>query len=640
MNNKIELKAISELEGMNFFIPNYQRGYRWTEQQVKDLLNDVEEHINKNNNGFYCIQPLVVKKSIINENEYSDELKKLDPSKKDTLISLTESLLSEHTRWEVIDGQQRLTTIFLILRNLQKKESSNLFSIEYETRAGSKDFLQNINDNEKYNNIDFYHISEANSTIQDWLKKFEGKNNVTSQFLNTLLTDVKFIWYESVDENPIEVFTRLNIGKIALTNAELIKALLLSNSNFEDSDFKSTRLQQQEIATSWDHIEYTLQNDEFWLFIHNIGYDKPTRIEFIFDIICNKNYMKLSDDDWKEIGDDEYKTFRYFYKVLKTKEEEKKGLLEIWKEVTDIFRIFNEWYNDLKLYHYIGYLLGDFWKKDKGQYSIDELLSKWKGAATKSDFIETTLCSKIKEGLKDCSDLNKQYEVNGNPKTQCRLLLLLFNIETVISQGKLLIENDRYNQAVFYKFPFHLFKKEKWDVEHIDSNTENPLDRHEDQKEWLMSTLLSIDKEDLRDRIMDFLKPSKPQEKNSFENLYTVIIESDESELSHSKLTQEEKNRIWNYTLLDARTNRSYGNSIFPTKRRVIIGKDQGKTFKVNEKFEVMEEKGAIAFIPPCTKNIFTKYYSTTVDSLREWTKKDAESYKLNIENTLKKFLK
>ena len=39
--NKIELKSINELLGMKFFRPLYQRGYRWTEQQVKDLLNDI-----------------------------------------------------------------------------------------------------------------------------------------------------------------------------------------------------------------------------------------------------------------------------------------------------------------------------------------------------------------------------------------------------------------------------------------------------------------------------------------------------------------------------------------------------------------------------------------------------------------------
>jgi uncharacterized protein with ParB-like and HNH nuclease domain len=43
--NKIELKFINELLGMNFYIPNYQCGYRWTKLQVKDLLNDIQEFI-------------------------------------------------------------------------------------------------------------------------------------------------------------------------------------------------------------------------------------------------------------------------------------------------------------------------------------------------------------------------------------------------------------------------------------------------------------------------------------------------------------------------------------------------------------------------------------------------------------------
>ena len=61
--NKIELKSVSELLGMKFFIPSYQRGYRWTEQQVKDLLEDIWEFTKKKKQEyeFYCLQPLVVK---------------------------------------------------------------------------------------------------------------------------------------------------------------------------------------------------------------------------------------------------------------------------------------------------------------------------------------------------------------------------------------------------------------------------------------------------------------------------------------------------------------------------------------------------------------------------------------------------
>lgn len=89
--NKIELKSLSELLRMKFFIPNYQRGYRWTEQQVKDLLSDIWEFSKKKKQEyeFYCLQPLVVKLM-------SEEVKH-------------KCNLNSNDEWyEVIDGQQRL----------------------------------------------------------------------------------------------------------------------------------------------------------------------------------------------------------------------------------------------------------------------------------------------------------------------------------------------------------------------------------------------------------------------------------------------------------------------------------------------------------------------------------------------------
>ena len=79
---KIKLVPIKEILNEKFYIPEYQRGYRWTSREVTDLLNDIAEFINNGRPGqTYCLQPLVVKR--------------LDAS------------------WEVIDGQQRLTTLWL-----------------------------------------------------------------------------------------------------------------------------------------------------------------------------------------------------------------------------------------------------------------------------------------------------------------------------------------------------------------------------------------------------------------------------------------------------------------------------------------------------------------------------------------------
>lgn len=127
-------------------------------------------------------------------------------------------------------------------------------------------------------------MAQARRTVNSWFKPDFDK----AAFLYKLKTKVKFIWYESVDEDPIKVFTRLNVGKIALTNSELIKALFLNRSNFAGKQKEAVRLMQQEIALEWDMIEYALQSDEFWLFLHDKGYDRPTRIDFIFDLICKK----------------------------------------------------------------------------------------------------------------------------------------------------------------------------------------------------------------------------------------------------------------------------------------------------------------------------------------------------------------
>ena len=619
MSNKIELKSISELHGMNFFIPDYQRGYRWTKQQVKDLLDDIQEFIKKDQGGFYCIQPLVVR-------ERKQETFKLIKNEAKDLDQIKNLLKGS---WEVIDGQQRLTTIHIFLSCLG---SANQYKIEYETRPDSMLFLTKIEDSEMGRNIDYYHIVEAKKQIVKW---FIGKDDgFKNKFTEALLDKVKFIWYESVDEDPIKVFTRLNIGKIPLTNSELIKALFLNKSNFKNADYEKIRLQQQEIASEWDTIENTLQNDEFWLFLNELKYDKPTRIDFIFDLMCEQKSPELSAEEKKDIGTDEYKTFRYFYYLFKKKadvdnKEADFDILEYWANIKLYFQTFQEWFNDLELYHYTGFLI-------EYKIGISDIIDEWnKPNRTKETFLSEYVKPKIKQKLSQCSDLVKQYEVNGNRKKQCRPLLLLHNIQTIISQNKTLIKTERYRLPVFYKFPFHLFKKEKWDVEHIDSHTENPLENETEQKEWLKASFIGITDEKLRGEIKAYLS-EKSEEKPKFEDLYTTIVSSS----TVNKLTDNEKDMLWNFTLLDESTNRSYGNAIFSAKRRVIIGKDQGKTITVEDDFEVKENEGAIAFIPPCTKNAFLKYYNPETNNLREWTKDDAEAYLNNIKTNLNDFLK
>ena len=64
MDNSIEQYAIGELlDGRYFYIPSYQRGYRWTDKQVDDLLRDLLCFANdtKDDYDFYCLQPIIAR---------------------------------------------------------------------------------------------------------------------------------------------------------------------------------------------------------------------------------------------------------------------------------------------------------------------------------------------------------------------------------------------------------------------------------------------------------------------------------------------------------------------------------------------------------------------------------------------------
>lgn len=641
----LELKSIAELQDLAFFIPDYQRGYRWTRQQVEDLLNDILEFSQKENAGIYCLQPLVVVR------KSSDE-QLLDKIHQANDLSEVKRLLNG--QWEVVDGQQRLTTIRLILEVLQHPR---FYDIKYATREKSAEFLNKIarqdTTQENEDNIDYHHISQAVIVIREWMEK---KN--TEKFLSVLLKQVKFIWYETQEENPKEVFTRLNIGKISLTNAELVKALLLNKSNFDSADDNKIRLWQQEISMEWDVMEYALQSSEFWLFLNKPNSERPTRIDFIFDMICHSDLLQCKNNNEKEAADD-YKTFRYFYHYLTVQKQQGIPMAQathtIWEKAQEIFQTLQEWFDDKELYHYIGFLIC------MGK-SVDEIYSQWTRYTAKSDFNKTYLMPEIKKSLRDTDIENTYYEVNtddkqkhnGGSKTNCRPILLLHNLQTVINQNRILSANAKYKNGVFYKFPFHLYKLEGWDVEHIDSNTENGLDSIQSQREWLLNAYFGLQDKTLRDQIQKFFKQyaGKAYEQSedsakqtARDEAFTELKHQIEDVGGNDRLSQNEKNKIWNFTLLDSSTNRSYGNAIFPAKRRIIIGKDQGKKFNsstIDENGQIVlgsAENSPSAFIPPCTRYVFLKYYNTASFDPNVWARNDAEAYKDNIIEVLKNFL-
>lgn len=644
MGNSIELKSVKDLLGMSFFIPNYQRGYRWEQTQVKDLLEDIWTFSKTRKEGeIYCIQPLVV-----SQKDEEDILKKCKEAK--SLEDIRRYLRDLRGTWNVVDGQQRLTTIYLILCFMKIKDR---YQIDYSTRKGSIDFLSKFGEEktkseliqEKYeDNIDFFFMYHAYEEIKSWFDNHDDDEK--DKFKETLLTDVKFIWYHVASDQEIPVFKRLNIGKIPLTDSELIKALFLNRGNFSFGG-KDVEYIQERIASEWDQIEYRLQDDEFWSFINNIDYEKPTRIDYILDLICEKNDLKIDNFEVKDLCNDSHKTFRYFFiafnqKLKNTEDKLKTQCVEdIWKKIKYYFQVFEEWYHDYRLFHYVGYLTSI-----SKPCKVSKLIDLYQRSSNKENFVED-IKSEIVEKLKAYSwlkNLNteddlKEYAFDQDDnasKQDCVCILLLHNIETIIQQNEKLVSESKYNLPNFTKFPFHLYKKENWQVEHIRPYSGDDLQDKDKQKIYLsLAKEYLPNEDDLIKKIDNFLS-----DKGNYD--FSSILEELNKTGGDNQLSDDDKNQLWNFVLLDEATNKEYGNQIFPVKRAFVINKEKGNKVKYiwkNGKIDNNEEIKEIAFVPPCTKNVFTKNYTNMPSSMVNWTKEDAELYLKDILYTLKDYI-
>ncbi len=558
MENILELKTISELQEYNFFIPSYQRGYRWSSKEVVELLNDISNFTprlvdeNSDEKTWYCLQPIVVKQI-------------------------------EKNKFEVIDGQQRLTTIYLILYYLNQdfveKKRDKLFELDYETRTDSKTFLNQLEEDvENKSNVDFFYITNAYKAISDWFEE-KGNNFDTGDFRSKFKFNSKVIWYLSNENDSISIFTRINIGKIPLTNSELIKALFLNSSNFQNQESK-LRLRQLEIATEWDNIENSLQNDKFWFFL-NQNSVTTNRIEFIFNLINEE-----------PDPNDNYDTFRYFSRKFSKGSNEE--LTKNWKEVKRYFQRFSEWFNERELYHKIGFLISTESTSIKELYKTSDNISK-------SEF-KGYLDSLIKNELKNI-DINELQYSDGK---DVRKVLLLYNILTMLASSK----DNSY-------FPFDLYKNEKWDLEHITSVKDKIPDKN--KKQWIEDAVVFIGNETKEEKALrKKINEWKEEDEDGFKILFERIVTYFNAELRED----DDINDLSNLTLLDSGTNRSYKNAVFPFKRKTIINRDkQG------------------IFIPICTKNVFLKYFSEYPPKISFWSQEDRENYENDLHNVLNSYL-
>ena len=286
---QICLKTLDELRvdsnsntPLKFWVPAYQRGYRWLPLQVTQLLDDIREFTLRRDpqpDEFYCLQPLVVK-------------------------------VRSNGEFEVVDGQQRLTTLLLIMRHfnerLTEKYRQTLFTLAYETRPSLEEFLKSPREETANDNADYFHLYKAIQAIEAW---FVQRDSEVEAIKSALLNKTKVIWFELAErDNPVDAFTRLNVGKIPLTNDELIRALFLRRTGQDKKDAENIRMR---IAYEWDQLEKGLQSDDFWYFLTNRNPSSQNRIAFIFDLVARTEGIS------EELANDAYGLFYFFNQRMK-----------------------------------------------------------------------------------------------------------------------------------------------------------------------------------------------------------------------------------------------------------------------------------------------------------------------------------
>ena len=627
----LRLKSIAELMQERFEVPSYQRGYRWTRTEVRALLNDLRDfaRLDTAREAFYCLQPLVVRRR-------------------------------EDRVCEVVDGQQRLTTILLLLHSMKEMFQAAPYSIEFASRPGSGAALAAPDQIDPDSNIDNFHICQAHRAIHEWFDEhsrtgdYAAKMDVSRALLapTSAGRNVRVIWYElAPQDHPIAMFTRLNRGKIPLTSAELIRAQLLNGKNFaaQRSDPGAAGLppavaafRPYEIAREWDAIELDLQGDRYWHFLQGDSEAPAARIELLFDLLVRLNRRSTVVMEAADLASHHGVFFGYQEMVGSGKIE---AGIE-WAKAKEIAMRLREWYRDPRMYHLVGSLVWlastsvDGKNYDRRAAATDVLVETLEFARTHP---RTKVRRRLRERIwsrlfaggpfpsgarQDFSDaLLRRLESDdftyGDAQTNARIraVLLVFNIATHMQVA------DRSR----YFFPFDAFKQDSWDIEHIRATEDVYPNRDYLQVQWLEQLIEyfkagnegteSEGAADLADALK-LVAIGRTKLEQDFPAFYRRILgRYERTAQADDENGEGVGNSLSNLTLLRAGTNRSIGNRMFRMKRKEILQRErQGE------------------FVPVCTRNAFLKYYTPEVKNTLYWNATDRAAYLTEMADTLTAF--
>lgn len=416
-----------------YFIPPYQRGYKWTVQEVRKLLEDINEFSPTGSLlSYYCLQNITLKKG-----------------------TSTEPITSS-VRLNVIDGQQRLTTTFIVLSYFKWKKSQVLTSITSELVYGVRDVTQQFlkdeilsgkiweidsecsveallsRDNEMVrhlhdgfsrriavweskkrqgkNRSDIFHLYCAAQTVRAF---FDQPGIEWKKFETKFLDNVKFLINNVADTfGEAKMFSKINGFRVPLDGADLLRAIFVT-------DVARTRVNKsgemdpvrREIRLAEEHVKLGSALDE---------------IAAWWGVAAHNGYFQLLDtsiEDTDKAFDAEQYPINHLYKLYEAACEKKEILLEdfekrqgeaskLFEDILHLQSILRDWYEDRYIYHYAGYLCSQC------GCEFYDIFSRLKAARSRRDFykemkteILTHLVTWVDESLVDppeWQDLDKK----------------------------------------------------------------------------------------------------------------------------------------------------------------------------------------------------------------------------------------
>ena len=610
-----------------FNIPDYQRGYKWNASDATKLLDDLKkfEESNPKDGDFYCLQNITLVPS--------DNGKSLN----------------------VVDGQQRLTTLYILLsfyKNCKKDEAKELESkdftdiLKYSIRESTADKLKRLNNEETdWGNInpssaehrDEFYILTVAKAINEWFySKDEKGERIEKNHLkfDTIWNKLKLIVNKIEGKSEETIFANINGGKVPLDGADLVRAILMTKSAKEKfSELKSTEktnefrvrmgIEIDGINQWWSNedvkayyaqfISGTIQNDEL--------FKKDFPINLLYKIFYEvyKNDKKLKNN---------VKNFSFDFFEYGTDFDGNGGnnYYEMFQKILSLHLTLKDWYNNSEIYHLLGYLFFNF----KGAISsekwsaLEKVWKEWESSNSKHVFTE-----KLKNMIS--GELEKFVEEGVGDKDQnhSRRKELLRQIEDINSDWYNLYSNQTLRllpllDVIYYsdkkdrKLPAAYFKVNQEDKEHI--MCQNPREGEENE---------GIRISDAKDFLTRYFHNygEKPEIKSFIDELEKLsqedFISNENKERFDELLHRYSLNSIGNIVLLDLSVNRSYGNA--PHNEKV---------FRITSEFFGNEH-----YIRPHTAGVFLGKDSNKPNKEWQWGIKEINDNAEKIATTISTFL-